>query len=410
MKKLLILLLGLTLLSCKKSDPNPEMPFDLPQKSAQLIEADNRFGLDLFNRIVAESDPNDNVMISPLSVSMALSMAYNGASGDTRREMEQTLGFSGLTPEEVNASHKALLSALATADSDVLLRVANAIYHHQTLQVKNDFISVNRNAYNAEISSLDFGKAASLDIINNWVSEKTAGKIPSILDQLNPDLMMVILNAVYFNGIWKSKFDQNRTHELPFTFGDGSQRNVETMQLESSIAYQSGPLFSAVQLPYGKGRFAMSVLLPSPGKTTADVRKEMSLARWNEWMKGFKETSNVVVQMPRFKFAWELELNQTLKAMGMEKPFIPRVANFTGISDGTDLFIDFVIHKTYVDVNENGTEAAAVTAVGMSTTSMPVDQPVKTYFIADRPFLFAITEKSTGTILFIGEMNAPSYQ
>ncbi len=410
MKKLLILLLGLTLLSCKKSDPNPEMPFDLPQKSAQLIEADNRFGLDLFNRIVAESDPNDNVMISPLSVAMALSMAYNGASGDTRREMEQTLGFSGLTPEEVNASHKALLSALATADSDVLLRVANAIYHHQTLQVKNDFISVNRNAYNAEISSLDFGKAASLDIINNWVSEKTAGKIPSILDQLNPDLMMVILNAVYFNGIWKSKFDQNRTHELPFTFGDGSQRNVETMQLESSIAYQSGPLFSAVQLPYGKGRFAMSVLLPSPGKTTADVRKEMSLARWNEWMKGFKETSNVVVQMPRFKFAWELELNQTLKAMGMEKPFIPRVANFTGISDGTDLFIDFVIHKTYVDVNENGTEAAAVTAVGMSTTSMPVDQPVKTYFIADRPFLFAITEKSTGTILFIGEMNAPSYQ
>ncbi len=410
MKKLLILLLGLTLLSCKKSDPNPEMPFDLPQKSAQLIEADNRFGLDLFNRIVAKSDPNDNVMISPLSVSMALSMAYNGASGDTRREMEQTLGFSGLTPEEVNASHKALLSALAKADSDVLLQVANAIYHHQTLQVKNDFISVNRNAYNAEISSLDFGKAASLDIINNWVSEKTAGKIPSILDQLNPDLMMVILNAVYFNGIWKSKFDQNRTHELPFAFGDGSQRNVETMQLESSIAYQSGPLFSAVQLPYGKGRFAMSVLLPSPGKTTADVRKEMSLARWNEWMKGFKETSNVVVQMPRFKFAWELQLNQTLKAMGMAKPFIPRVANFTGISDGTDLFIDFVIHKTYVDVNENGTEAAAVTAVGMSTTSMPVDQPVKTYFIADRPFLFAITEKSTGTILFIGEMNAPSYQ
>ncbi len=410
MKKLLILFLGISLLSCKKSDPNPEMPFDLPQKSAQLIEADNRFGLDLFKRIVAESAPNDNVMISPLSVSMALSMVYNGANGDTRREMEQTLGFSNLTTEEVNASHKALLAALASADPDVLLQVANAIFYHQSLQVKNDFLSVNRNAYNAEISSLNFGQAASLDIINSWVAEKTAGKIPSILDQLDPDLMMVLLNAVYFNGIWKSKFDEKRTHDLPFTMGDGIQRNVETMQLESTIAYQSGSLFSAVQLPYGKGRFAMTLLLPTPGKSMADVRNELSLTRWNVWMKGFKETSNVVVQMPRFKFAWELRLNQTLKAMGMEKPFIPKVADFTGISSETDLFIDFVIHKTYVDVNENGTEAAAVTAVGMSTTSMPVDQPVKTYFIADRPFVFAITEKSTGTILFIGEMNAPSYQ
>lgn len=410
MKKLLILLLCLSFLSCKKSDPNPEMPFDLPRKSAQLIEADNRFGLELFNRIVAEASPSENVMISPLSVSMALSMVYNGASGDTQREMEKTLGFSGLLIEEVNESHKALLSALVSADPEVMLQVANAIYYHETLSVRSDFLSINRNSYNAEIASLNLRDQASLTTINQWVAEKTAGKIPSILDQLSPDLVMLLLNAVYFNGIWKHSFDPGKTHELPFTHGDGSERNVETMQLEKSLAYQSGTLFSAVQLPYGKGRFAMTVLLPAAGKTTADIRKELNLNRWNEWMKGFKETSNVVVQMPRFKFAWELKLNQTLQAMGMVKPFVPRAADFSGISSDADLFLDFVIHKTYVDVNENGTEAAAVTAAGISVTSMPVDQPVKTYFIADRPFLFAITEKSTGTILFIGEMNSPSYQ
>ncbi len=383
---------------------------NLPEKSAQLIDADNQFGLELFRKVAGKAGANDNTMISPLSISLALSMTYNGAAGETKTDMAKALKLNGLTPEQINNSHQALVEALKSADPDVALEIANAIYYDKNLKVQEDFVTLNKKHYDAAVTALDFrSPVEALKTINGWVSEKTHEKIPTIIDQIEPELVMILLNAVYFNGIWKSKFGDKDTHPLPFRHGDGSTKEVATMSQETALEYSSNDLFSAVHLPYGKGQYQMTVLLPNAGKTTSDLMAALDNEKWKDWMGEFRMKEKVVVKMPRFKFSWKMTLNEILSSMGMTSAFTPYVADFSGINGGRDLYIGYVIHKTYVDVNENGTEAAAVTAVGMFTTSMPADPPEKIYFTVDRPFLFAITEKTTGTILFMGEMNAPEY-
>ena len=406
-----LLLLLASVFSCKEQiNPPGEDLSNLPEKSAQVISADNQFGLALFQEITKQAGPKENTMISPLSVSLALAMTYNGAVGTTKTEMEKTLKLYGLTTGQINKAHKALVEALQSSDPDVLLEIANAIYYRKELPVKSNFVEINRDAYDAEITALDFNSPSALGTINGWVANKTRNKIPTILDSIDPDLVMVLLNAIYFNGIWKSKFGEKSTHEIPFHYSDGSTKDVAMMNQEAEFEYTSNNLFSAVHLPYGKGQYQMTVILPNQGKSTTDVISQMSNENWKEWMNSFRTEKQVVVTMPRFRFSWQMKLNSILATMGMPTAFNPNKADFTGIASGMDLYIGFVIHKTYVDVNENGTEAAAVTAVGVFTTSMPVDPPQKIKFTVDRPFLFTISEKSTGTILFVGEMNAPEYK
>ena len=404
-----ILIVILALTSCQKTENGlAEIP-NLPEKSAQLINADNAFGLELFSRVASQAEKNTNSTVSPLSVSLALAMTYNGAQGETKTEMEKAMKLSGLSPEQINNSHKALVAALQSGDPQVVLEIANAIYYHQGFTVLPDFVSANRNFYNAEVNSLNFANTAeALETINGWVAQNTHDKIPTIIDTINPALRMILLNAIYFNGIWKNKFGGRDTHNYPFYFADGTQKDVATMKLETSLEYMSNELFSAVNLPYGKGQFQMIVLLPNEGKTTKNLISELKMDNWQKWMKSFEAAKPVVVNMPRFKFSWGLKLNDILQSMGMNQAFVKETANFSGISGGKDLYIGYVIHKTYIDVNENGTEAAAVTAVGMFTTS--VGEPdLRKYFTVNRPFLFAITEKTTGAILFIGEVTNPEY-
>lgn len=406
----LLLLLIMSVTSCQKQDPAPDGLLNLPEKSAQLIEADNRFGLELFRKVAMEAGPNDNTMISPLSVALALGMTYNGASGDTRTEMEKTLQVHGLTKEQINNASRALLAALKDSDPDVMLEIANAIFYMQGFNVLESFINDNRKFYDAEISALNFSNAAqSLETINGWVASKTRDKIPTIIEQIEPDLRMILLNAVYFNGIWKYKFDDKKTHALQFRHGDGKWKEVPMMNQETSLEYTKNSLFSAIHLPYGKDQFRMTVILPEESKTTADVMAAMNYENWNSWIKSFKKEDRVEVTMPRFRFSWKMDLNDILSAMGMKKAFQPHAADFSGINGGRDLFIGYVKHKSYIDVNENGTEAAAVTAVGVFTTSVPAEPPGKIRFNVDRPFIFTISEKTTGIILFVGEIRAPVY-
>ena len=399
----------LALISCQKvENDQPEIP-NLPEKSAQLIDADNAFGLDLFSRVATQAEKNENTTVSPLSVSLALAMTYNGAQGETKTEMEKAMKLAGLTTEQINNSHKALVAALQSSDPEVILEIANAIYYHQGFTLLQDFISVNRNFYNAEVNSLNFGNSTeALKTINGWVSRKTHDKIPTIIDAIDPDLRMILLNAIYFNGIWKNKFGEKDTHNYPFYLADGTHKDVPTMKLETSLEYTSNELFSAVNLPYGNGQFQMTVLLPNEGKTTKNLISQLDTDNWQKWMKDFDAAKPVVVNMPRFKFSWGLKLNDILQSMGMNQAFVSNAADFSGISGGKDLYIGYVMHKTYIDVNENGTEAAAVTAVGMFTTGMG-EPDLRKYFTVNRPFLFAITEKTTGAILFIGEVTNPEY-
>jgi serpin B len=398
--------------SCQQQETNPDdnKIIQLDEKSAQLIESDNVFGLEIFREIREESN-KENIMISPLSISVALAMAYNGAGGDTKTEMENALKLNGLTPEQINNSYKMLIAALQSLDEDVVFELANAIFYANGFEVKSPFLSTNQDFYDAKVESLDFSSPASLVHINNWVAEKTHDKIVKIVESLSPNDRMVLLNAIYFNGIWSVKFDEDGTKLHNFKKKGGANIEVPMMNKEDKLDYTTNSLFSAIKLPYGTGQYNMVVLLPGSDKNSADIIDDLSADNWNEWMKSFETEEHVVVTMPRFKFAFELQLNSVLKKMGMLKAFVSSQSDFTKITDDKKLYISSVVHKSFIDVNENGTEAAAVTSVTFSTTSIgPGDQIQKIYFTADKPFVFAITEKDTDAILFIGEMQNPEYE
>lgn len=405
------LLILISVVSCQQenSDDNEPKIINLDEKSAQLIEADNAFGLEIFQKI-RENSAEENIMISPLSISVALAMAYNGADNDTKTEMEKTLKLYGLTAEEINASYKHLIAALQSVDEKVVFELANAIFYKNGFAVKPDFLNINRNNYDAEVSSLDFNSPSAVETINNWVATKTHDKILSIIDQLNPDDRMVLLNAVYFNGIWTTEFEKEGTKLHNFTKNNGQSIDVPMMNKEDKLQYTSNSLFEAVKLPYGKGQYNMIVMLPAKNKNSQNVIDALSADNLTKWGNEFKTEDHVVVTMPRFKFSFEAGLNEVLKEMGMPKAFSDQ-ADFSKITDQENLFISSVRHKSFIDVNENGTEAAAVTSITFTNTSAgPGDTVQKIYFTVEKPFVFAITEKDTGAILFMGEVQNPEYE
>ena len=410
MKTIILLSLAFALTSissCQKNDPVPDENkiINLDEKSAQLVEADNAFGLELFQQIRENSD-EENLMISPLSVSVALAMAYNGAGSETKSEMEKVLKLNGLTKEQINASYEKLISALQSLDEEVVFELANAIFYAEGFSVKQKFLDINRQVYDAEVEALNFNNSASVDIINGWVAEKTHDKIEKIIEQLNPLDRMVLLNAIYFYGTWTNKFDEEGTHNLSFRKTDGTTLEVPMMSKLEKLLYKENTLFKAIKMPYGNGQYNMVVMLPVGSNSSQDIIDVLTIANWNSWMATFEMAERVKINMPRFKYAFETSLKDVLKNLGMEKAFLPNKADFSGISN-EDLYISEAIHKSYIDVNETGTEAAAVTGLVFATTSMEQNPPVS--FYVDRPFVYAITENDTGAILFIGEVNHPEY-
>lgn len=396
----------IALFSCSQNDSEPWIPktIELDEKSAQLIEAENEFGLELFQRIYTDEKEFDNIMVSPLSVSLALAMTYNGANGETKTAMEKTLKVYGLTPDDINQSYKSLVAALQSLDPKVVLEIANAIYYKEGFQVENDFVSTNKNYYNAEVEALDFSSPNALKTINDWVANKTHDKIDNIIDNISSDHVMFLLNAIYFNGIWQHKFDEDDTRDLPFYSENGSTTNVPTMQKTDAVPYVSNNLFNAVQLGYGAGNYSMYVFLPQGENSVEDIVDELNQNNWANWMESFKDSFNVDIKIPQLKYEYEITLNKVLRDMGMGVAF-ENGADFTGINKGGNLKIDYVKHKTFIDVNEKGTEAAAVTVVAIGLTSVGPHQNIQ--FNVNRPFFYAITEKDTGAILFMGTVKNP---
>jgi serpin B len=403
-KTILSLIIVLVITSCEKQvdHSQDDSKINITKTTEQIIKADNQFGFDLFKRVLANDDTSDNVFISPTSVALALAMAYNGADGATKTAMEETLKKNGLTAEEINQTYKSLIDALKQLDPDVLLEIANSIWYRDDVEVMPDFINTNRAYYDAEVRSLKFN-AEARNIINAWVADKTHDKIKEVLDFIPPDAIMYIINAIYFKGIWKSEFEKAKTSDLPFYLKDGSVIQVPTMQQQDTFKYLNNELFSAIELPYGSGNFSMVIMLPENGKSTDDIVNQLSPETWSEWINGLSE-KEVVLHLPRFKFEYKKLLNDDLTDMGMGIAFSPD-ADFSKIDPTRDIMISRVIHKTFVEVNEEGTEAAAVTVIEFIETSIIGDSPV--YLYIDKPFLFVIKEKDTGAILFIGRVNNP---
>lgn len=380
---------------------------DLDLKSQTLIEADNEFGLDIFQSVYADKETPENFMISPLSISLALSMAYNGAETETKEEMSKAMRMEDFTRDEMNDIYQKLIDELTKVDPKVVMEIANSIWYRNGYPVQQDFLDVNNTFYNAEVEEADFMDPNTLTRINKWVSDKTHEKIPTILNEISPDAVMYLINAIYFNGKWSQEFNPESTQELSFAIANNQYVQAPMMGREDTLNYLSNDTFSAIELPYGKGNFNMMVMLPNFDKSVDDVIAQFTPENWKKWQSDMKITNNIDIRLPKFKVEFEIKLNQILQDMGMKQAFTAQ-ADFSGINPARDLFISFVKHKTFVEVDEEGTEAAAVTIIGFETTSAGPNEPQKTYFHCDRPFLFAITEKETGAILFMGKIGNPT--
>lgn len=400
---LLITTLFLTLLvtGCYHDIITPEFDYNL--KSAKVIETNNEFGLELLKQVfAAEEEPN--AMISPASVSIALGMAYNGAESITRDAFEDLLNYDGLTREEVNEITKELIHVLVTNVNGNLLKIANSMWYDEGFPVEPEFITLNSHYFDAEVNELDFGQASAVKTINDWVSDKTNGKIDEIINAIDPDVMMILINAIYFNCVWEVEFDPDDTHQTNFYREDGRLfRQVDMMRLNSTFNVARTGSFDAVELPYKNGKFHMLLFLPDEGGSVNQLVQDLDGDMWNSWLESFDEVEKFTVMMPRFEFEFERSLADDLKEMGLDIAFTEQ-ADFSGIST-IPLLISDVLHKTYIKVNEKGTEAAAVTAVRMGPTSAGDANEIK----FDRPFLFAITEKSSRSILFMGKVAEPAY-
>lgn len=398
--KLTVFFLAFGLLSGCNKEVDPIFDYNL--KSAKVIETNNNFGLELL-KIVFENENKPNIMISPASVSIALGMTYNGAESSTMDAFEQVLNYEGLTREEVNKITKELINVLLTNTKGNLLEIANSIWYNEEFPVKQDFIDINSNYYEAQVKELDFSKSSALKTINDWVSSNTHNKIEKILDNIDPSTMMILINAIYFNCVWEVEFDPDETYDAPFYTETGTRfGTVDMMRLESTFNVAWADNFRGLELPYKGNKFSMFLFLPDEGSTVNDLVEELDGETWKEWQALFTEVKDYDIEMPRFEFEFDRSLKEDLKAMGLEEAFSDQ-ADFSGISD-IDLLISNVIHKTYIKVNEQGTEAAAVTAVTMDVTSAGPGSILR----FDRPFLFAITENTSKAIIFAGKVSQPN--
>lgn len=400
-----LILIGLFIAcSTEKDEKKPSGPsIDINLKSLAVVEADNAFGLKLFQQVNDEASPGENLFVSPTSVGLALAMTYNGARTGTKTAFEECMQLSGLSAQEINGVYQNLMQGLIGADPDVTFTVANSIWYKQNFDVHADFLNTNIQYYGAEVSPLDFGDPASVDVINNWVSVNTHDKIPTIIEVISPQQLMFLINAIYFKGTWQYEFDPANTIDLPFYPDNGNPVDVPTMNMMADLETYSNALFQAVKLPYGNGSFYMVVMLPHNPTTMDDLITSINLDNWAEWQNSFSLTEGFELFLPKFKFEYETDLIPALSQMGMGIAFT-EMADLTGISDLKPLFINMVKHKTFVDVNEEGTEAAAVTIVGVGYTSVNPN-----LMMVNRPFLFTICEESTGAIVFIGKVALPEY-
>jgi serine protease inhibitor len=412
MKKSLIILVIFTIIgglsSCNKNKgtENPKSPVQitLSQQQKDLVVSNNAFGLEIFRAIASNDTESVNSFISPLSISLALAMTYNGSNGATRTEMQNTLQFPNLSQDEINGYFQKLTDELTSIDSRVNLKIANSIWYRQGFSVLPSFLQVNQDYYDANVQSLDFNNPASVNTINNWVSDKTNNRIQKVINNIDPTLVMFLINAIYFKGSWSQEFEKNGTHEQPFYLTPGSSINVPMMHQKGSFNYLTSEKFRAVEMPYGQGNFTMLVLLPKDGYSASDITSALTAENWDSWTSGLNK-AQVEIRFPRFKFEYERTLNDDLKSLGMIKAFSDTEADFTNINPNGGLYISFVKHNSFVEVNETGTEAAAVTTVGVGTTSAGPPQYID--FNANKPFIFAIRESTTNAILFMGKVCNP---
>ncbi len=377
------------------------LPRELTSAETEIIGSVNTFALKLLKEINTNQEPNENIFISPLSVSYALGMTYNGADGETKDAIANTLDFSGLPENEINDSYRSLTELLTGLDNNVEFSIANSIWYRNGFSVEQPFLKTCSDFFLAEVAGLDFNQPSAVSTINTWVVDATNGKITDLVTPpINPLTVMYLINAIYFNGNWTTQFEPENNTTAAFSLVDGSSKSVDMMNMTEFFLICSGSNFEMLEMPYGGEAFSMMILMPNPD---TDINTLITGLTYGDLEKLYRDESSreTIISVPKFKLKYELEMNDVLKALGMEIAFSQGEADFSRINPSESLFISKVKHKSFVDVNEVGTEAAAATSVEVSLTSAPY------MFTVNRPFIFLIREKFSNTILFMGKIVEP---
>ena len=407
MKRLLILFAlcaGMTACNNRETPnertDNTFTPIELTKAESAVANTANTFAFDAYRALYQ----GEQMLFSPLSLSLALSMTACGANGTTAEEMAATLGFSDISVEDIAGYYKKMVSILATIDKTTTFECGNSVWIDNGFPVRTDFLATVKDMFGAEAINAEFADPATLDAVNGWCSEKTHGKVEKMLSTLNPDTVMLLINALYFNGKWGFEFN-SKTNKEKFKTIDGDDVSVEMMSTARLMNYAEVKGWTMVELPYGNGAFQMDVILPPSDIPFGKAAEALDLECF-DLLDVCSMPNEVSLKMPEFKFECSVEgLKDALIGLGMENAFKPS-ADFSKMADivtGDTLFIGDVKQKTFIDVNTKGTEAAAVTVVEMAVNSSVPPTPKKVAFTADRPFFFIIRETSTGSILFIGQ-------
>ncbi len=416
MKKLFTLLaVGIIISGCSDSGTDSSNPPNIQNYSQSdnlanivgenLTSANLRFALESFQKLIDLEPSNSNIFFSPLSLSIALAMTYNGAQSETHVAMRNTLEFQDMDLAEVNRHFSYLIQSLENCDDQATLELANSIWIHDTFPVKPDFIQRNQDHYFSEVATLNFGAPEAVDIINGWIEEHTNGRITEMITYIDPREVMFLINALHFLADWTYQFDEGNTTEGRFNLLDGTDKEVAMMKNSGSIyTFYEDDNFAAVRMPYGRDVLAMYVFLPRPDYHIDEFINTLDAADYDTWINAFQRNNTTILKLPQFQLDYKIILNDVLSAMGIA---FESYANFHGINDGP-LWISRVIQKTFIYVNEEGTEAAAATLVGMMSGVGP--SPPINSFIVNRPFFFVIQDDRTGTILFMGKIVDPIYE
>ncbi len=367
----------------------------------KLAIANNDFSFRIFRQLTG-NDPHDNIFISAPSITIALDMVYNGAAGATKNAMAKILGIQDMKLEQINQANRALSTTLKKTDPKVILNISNSLWGKSGISFKPDFLDRNKKFYDAEISTLNFEDPTSANTINNWVNDKTNGKITKIVEELDPSMILMLVNAIYFKGKWTLEFDKKETHEAPFYLLDSTTKTVPMMTQSDRYLYLEDDNLQAIRLPYGEGKMSMYIFLPKEPLGLKDFLAGLNQETWAQMLDkfSFKEGD---ISLPRFKLDYSITLNEALEKLGLTNFFSD--ADFSGISKEPS-FVSGVLHKTYLEVNEEGTEAAAVTSVMVATAV--ANEPEPFTMIVDHPFFCAIHNEETGSILFMGEITEPN--
>lgn len=397
-----LFIIALLFSGCGTEENKNEDLLKATPEAASFNAENNRFGLEMFKQLNKRKTSEQNIVVSPVSAAMASGMTFNGTAGETRQELARVLGWNNLSEEDINQYHRRLIHYYNNQTEDISLNIANAIWHSSTVDVFPDFLRTNKEYFSAFHDS--FENPSFVREVNQWAQQATDGNIDKIMESSSPEALLYIINATYFRGDWKHEFNASKTTDTYFYLEDGTRKRTQMMWQKADLNYYRNGSFQMVELPYENESFSMYILLPDSTMSLNRLISNIDFEAWEHHKSQLSRKRNINFGMPRFRCEYSVGMKELMEGMGVKNLFEDGLADLSGISE-QPLSISQVMHKAAIDVDEKGTEATATTSLARSFTTLVDDNPFN--LVVNRPFVFAIEEKQSGSLLFMGKISNP---